>query len=226
MASTSHKRTSGLRSQQKFIRHRNIVRAAERLFSRKGYETTAMEDVARAAGLAVGTIYNYFPSKTDLLLAIVRRETDELYSRGERIAAEPPAEPAAAITAFCDVMVDGFLSDDRRLLRELLAAALNSPDTIGTRLFDADLRLVSLLVALLEKVKSRGALAANLDSVRAGGVLYAICMMWITAYLISEAVSIEQVRDEVHRGIEIAVFGMIAQPGAPQAGAPTAGEKS
>jgi AcrR family transcriptional regulator len=51
-----------------------------------------MEDVARAARLAVGTIYNYFPSKNDLVLAIVRRETNELYARAEQIAGHPPAD--------------------------------------------------------------------------------------------------------------------------------------
>lgn len=204
------------RAAQKLERHRKIVRAAQRLFGARGYDATAMEDVARAARLAVGTIYNYFPSKSDLLLAILRRETDELYARGERIAEHPPADPTAALSAICRVMVEGFLNDDRALLRELFAAAVNSPQTIGTKVFESDLRLVSLLVRVIEELKSAGRLAAGLDAIRAAGVLYGICMTWITAYLMNDALTIEMVQDEVRRGIEITVAGMLARQHAMQ----------
>ena len=57
-----------------------------------------MEDVAARAGLAVGTIYNYFPSKSALLLAIVRRETESLLARGRKILDDPPRDPVAAVS--------------------------------------------------------------------------------------------------------------------------------
>lgn len=141
----------------------------------------------------------------------MRRESDALYERGEKIVADPPAAPAAALSLLCDVMVEGFLRDDRRLLRELFAAAVNSPASIGAKMFEADRRLAPLLSTLIEKLKARGFLDAKLDSVRAAGVLDGICMMWITAYLMDDALSADNVRGEVHRGIEIAMFGMIAR---------------
>jgi AcrR family transcriptional regulator len=211
MDSSLRRRRSPTRSIQKLVRHRNIVRAAQRLFAAKGFEATAMEDVARASRLAVGTIYNYFPSKTDLVLAIVRRETDELYARGERIADDPPADPIAAMAGMCGVMVEGFLRDDRALLREVFAAAVNSPLKIGAKVFESDLRLVSLLVRLIEKLKAGRLLDANLDAIRAAGVLYGICMTWITAYLMNDALTAEIIQDEVRRGVEIATCGMLAR---------------
>ena len=89
----------GLRDRQKHERERRIVKAAERLFARKGYAEVAMEDVAARAGLAVGTIYNYFPSKSALLLAIVRRETESLLARGQKILDDPPRDPLRAAHA-------------------------------------------------------------------------------------------------------------------------------
>ena len=91
MDSSLEKRPVGLRDRQKQQRERRIVKAAEKLFARKGYAEVAMEDVAASAGLAVGTIYNYFPSKSALLLAIVRSETESLLARGR----EDPRRPAA-----------------------------------------------------------------------------------------------------------------------------------
>ena len=46
----------GRRERQKLDREKRILAAARRLFDRRGYLNTSMEDVARRAGLAVGTL--------------------------------------------------------------------------------------------------------------------------------------------------------------------------
>jgi AcrR family transcriptional regulator len=51
-------------------RRGQIMTAAMAVFSRLGYDGATMANVAAEAGVAVGTIYNYFPSKRDLLEAI------------------------------------------------------------------------------------------------------------------------------------------------------------
>jgi AcrR family transcriptional regulator len=51
-----------------------ILDAAMECFSRAGYERTTVDDIARAAERSIGTVYNYFPSKEDLFLALARRE--------------------------------------------------------------------------------------------------------------------------------------------------------
>lgn len=48
-----------------------IINAALDLFRHYGYRRTAMEDIARAAGVAKGTLYLYFRSKEDLFTALV-----------------------------------------------------------------------------------------------------------------------------------------------------------
>src|SRR5919197_4648891 len=65
-----------------------ILRAAARVFARSGYFNAKVSDVARAAGVADGTVYLYFKNKDDLLTSIfswamgeflrrVRAEIDE-----------------------------------------------------------------------------------------------------------------------------------------------------
>lgn len=51
-------------------RRQQILDAALAVFSRKGYGEATIPDVSREAGTAVGTIYNYYESKRDLLLSI------------------------------------------------------------------------------------------------------------------------------------------------------------
>lgn len=54
-----------------------IREAAIRVFSRKGFYEAKMEEVAQEAGVAVGTIYNYYASKEDLLLSIFTEEFED-----------------------------------------------------------------------------------------------------------------------------------------------------
>jgi TetR/AcrR family fatty acid metabolism transcriptional regulator len=64
-------------------RRSQILEAAAKVFAEKGFHPTTIKDIAREAGIAEGTIYNYFESKTALLLGIfdrmseaVRQDTD------------------------------------------------------------------------------------------------------------------------------------------------------
>jgi AcrR family transcriptional regulator len=47
-----------------------ILAAARELFARQGYEETTIAEIARAAGVAVGTVYLYFQSKHDILVDV------------------------------------------------------------------------------------------------------------------------------------------------------------
>jgi len=51
-----------------------ITSAALTVFARKGYVRATMDEIANAAGITKGTIYLYFSSKKDLLLAVVREQ--------------------------------------------------------------------------------------------------------------------------------------------------------
>jgi AcrR family transcriptional regulator len=52
------------------IRKEQILKAAERIFARKGFQEATISDVAREAGVSDATIYEYFPSKEELLFSI------------------------------------------------------------------------------------------------------------------------------------------------------------
>lgn len=61
--------------QQQLIaaRKNQILDAAAAVFAEKGFHTTTIRDVSKFAGISDGTIYNYFDSKTELLLGIFER---------------------------------------------------------------------------------------------------------------------------------------------------------
>jgi AcrR family transcriptional regulator len=54
-------------------RRKQILDAAAKVFAAKGFERATIADVARAAGVAEGSIYNYFKNKGELLIGIPRQ---------------------------------------------------------------------------------------------------------------------------------------------------------
>ncbi len=55
-------------------RTKQVLDAAEACFRRQGFHTTSMAQIAAAARMSVGHIYRYFPSKHDIIAAIVERD--------------------------------------------------------------------------------------------------------------------------------------------------------
>ena len=71
---------SGLRAQKKADKNRRILEAATTLFRKVGYDSARIEDIAEMAGVSVGTFYNYYKNKGDMLMATVSMEVGRLPS--------------------------------------------------------------------------------------------------------------------------------------------------
>jgi AcrR family transcriptional regulator len=71
-------RLSGRTSEAQAARTDRLIRAAIELAGQGGYEAVQMREVARMAGVALATLYRYYPSKNELLLAAVRSEMGKL----------------------------------------------------------------------------------------------------------------------------------------------------
>ncbi len=200
---------AGLRERQKKEREARILRAATRSFETRGYSGTSIRDIARQADLAVGTIYNYFRSKPEIVLAIVRRDTAAVFSAGEAILKVPLPDPAAAVKALMEQSLEPFVHSDRALWRELVAAALVDPE-IGAGFFAQDLRLIGQLTRLLVEFESRGELRPGVEPGQGAIVLYAVFFSWFMASLTSEDIDFETVRGQIGQGIDLVLKGLLA----------------
>ncbi len=74
-----------------------ILKAATQVFARSGFFQSQVADVARAAGVAAGTVYLYFRSKDDLLVSLFERTMREAIADG-RAALDGIADPRERLT--------------------------------------------------------------------------------------------------------------------------------
>jgi len=94
-------------------RRDDILRAATSVFASRGYFGAQVADVARAAGLAAGTVYLHFRSKDDLLASIFERTMRDGLAEGRAAVAEI-TDPAERLRRFARVHL-GRLGRDRNL---------------------------------------------------------------------------------------------------------------
>ncbi|WP_218779947.1 TetR/AcrR family transcriptional regulator [Cellulomonas iranensis] len=120
----------------------DLLDAAARVFSAKGFEGASVDDVATEAGYTKGAVYAHFGSKRDLFLAVARSVLDaEGAGRDHRL---PGVTTDGVDVAALEVALAASAQDPRLLLSiELLAYALRHPGTsdelevVYARAFDA-----------------------------------------------------------------------------------------
>src|SRR6201994_4359482 len=95
--------------------YEKVLTAAREAFA-EGGESTALEEIARRAGVGIGTLYRHFPNRQALLEALYVNEVEEVC----RSAAQPDdADPWQAFNDWCERLI-GYLATKRALAAELL----------------------------------------------------------------------------------------------------------
>ncbi len=135
-------------------RREQILEAAIRVFSQKGFAGATNKDVAREAGITPGLIYHYFESKEDLLRAAI-----EAYSPRRLLRSFPPEMVELPPETMLRSLVQQILSiaeDEHfvRLIRIYLPEVIRDPQVAP-----AGLSTIQEVVKFLEK-----ALAAKMES--------------------------------------------------------------
>ncbi|MEU0502194.1 TetR/AcrR family transcriptional regulator [Nocardia sp. NPDC005998] len=134
----------GLRETHKARTQRTIQEQAMRLFTERGYDATTVADVAAAAGVSSMTVFRYFPTKEDLVLA---DEYDPIIV--ERIQARPSGQSlmrrigAALVEAAAQ-----HTPADRAMLLTRLHLGLSVP-ALRERMWDGQYRTQRYIVEAL-----------------------------------------------------------------------------
>lgn len=158
--------------------------AAARLCARHGMEHVQMQQVAAEAGIALGTLYRYYPSKHHLFAGVLARNVAALGSRRPALA---PADPAAAVAdlmgAACRTMLR------RPLLARAMINAVNAVRSGSTAEQDTTMRDRILRVAGIEEPTEADLRLARLVEQCTYGVL-----TWAVAGQMPPTEAVEDVR--------------------------------
>lgn len=204
---------AGLRERQKAKRNRAILEAASTLFKQNGYEAARIEAIAESAEVSVGTLYNYYAHKADLLLAIVSMEVEEVLHQGESVVAAPPGTAQDAICALIATYYDHSLVYlTKEMWRTAMAFSIQSADTKFSRRYHAlDAALSEQVVALMERLQDEGRIDAAADARALGEVIFLALNGLFTIYTVSEDMSLDALKAAMFHKVA-ALTDLVAVP--------------
>ena len=159
-----------------------IIAAAEGVFSKKGFSAARMDDIAEETGLSKGTLYLYFKSKDDLIIAIL----DRIFQREFKVIEQIDVSKTSATEAIWQ-FVDTVIKDIKYFLRampiayEFLALAFRNK-TVQKALKAYVNRYMDVLVPIIQRGIDSGEFKkvdAQEIAIAMGAILEGTILIWV-----------------------------------------------
>lgn len=133
-----------------------IVRAARKVFSKKDFREATVDEIAAGAGLAKGTVYQYFPSKQEIYLAALRQGVRELIERTSA-RTDQAVGLEAKLEAFIRTRLE-YLEENRDFFNAYHSwfGSITHPASLSEELRELYRGQLDYLGALLREAKERG----------------------------------------------------------------------
>ena len=172
----------------------SLLSAARVAISERGADIV-LEDVARSAGVAIGTLYRHFPTRQDLLEAVFLDETNELRAHAEELASAPV--PFDALMNWLRLQMD-FAAFGRSMGAAIMAAK----HVPGTRIYAANKAMHQAGEVLLLRAQAAEQIRTDVQLVDVVRLVYGIVM-------VNEQASDP---DGVNRMLDLVIAGIRTKP--------------
>jgi AcrR family transcriptional regulator len=137
--------------------YQRLLSAAAAAFAEHGADDVSLEEIARRAGVGIGTLYRHFPTRQALLEAVYREQVEAVRAAAEeQLRSDAPGE---ALAAWLRVLVD-FSSTKHSLTTALLATM----DKDSELLSSCSAVIRGAAEALLARAQEAGAVRADADA--------------------------------------------------------------
>ena len=194
-------------------RRAQLLDAAKRVFVRRGYPRTNIADICKEAGVARGTIYQYFRNKRDVLIALL----DDVAARVAKVLAERPSVKVPRGASVAAPLIVQFC---RARLREMLAALFADEEILRLLLRDAR-GLDGVVDRAIDKIDSMIAreMEADIRAAQSGRVMRKVPPKLAARYLLGgvekmilAAIAADEPLDLgaiVDTAVELQLFGIL-----------------
>ena len=176
----------GLREKKKREARARILKAAEAIFVKEGYSKATTARIAREAEVGEGTIYNYFDSKSDILIAIFQRTFEEELTMGA-VVIDPNQSGEAIFHEHLSAILVKFKVLNKEWMREIFAILLKgSSQKLQKGLFDLDKQMMDGVLQILKALQEAEMIKQDIDLEAVKEILYAVLMTYFVEFTIEE----------------------------------------
>jgi AcrR family transcriptional regulator len=175
--------SQSLREKKKIETKSKIFEIAGRLFKEKGFENVTVDEITREAGIAKGTFFNYFPTKTALLLYFGEQKGELAYNliKNEAMRSIPIKDKIKNIMVVVAKSNEKDKELSKLLVFEYIKHAGSRANEEGT-----SSRFITLLYGLLSEGAKNGEVRGGIDVKKAAENLSAIYFQSLVRWLRSE----------------------------------------
>jgi AcrR family transcriptional regulator len=203
--------SGNLREKHRRNRVTQVLDAAAELFAHRGYEATRIEQIAEQASVAPATIYNYFDTKPNLLLALALRHVRQAIPERRSFLAKLPADPVKGFTAFERLLAEQALRHlSRDCWRIILSAQFLEP---AGRAASTGARLATLIslqyVQIIRAYQARGRIRPDVDPASLADLIVGITTMDFGRFVARADGTIEEMLSIGVKRIKLIMTGLL-----------------
>ncbi len=197
------KKIPHLREQKKKIIRDAILKTALKLFSQKGFENTAVEDITSRINIAQSTFFNYFPRKEDIIPEMFKKNLPSLRRQWNAIL-----ESKKSIKAKIDDIFSTsaqIVAENEHISRALLIHNMASLNHKYDRSFFEEFR--SALALILEKGQQGGQIRRDVPTIKLATMLEGIFNLFVIDCVVKRICEISS--DELNQRINLCLEGFL-----------------
>jgi AcrR family transcriptional regulator len=150
-----------LRERKKRDTRHRILMAGLDAFTARGFDNCTIDEIARAAGVGKGTVYNYFRTKEDLVVSFMVEMERQMQAEAATIA-QARGSLASILTRFIESQL-ALKAPHYPFVRLFLAQLAGRATHADTWVAEASTAMDPPLVQLFEKLQTRGLVRADID---------------------------------------------------------------
>jgi AcrR family transcriptional regulator len=139
------KKMMDLKLKERDARRKLILHSARELFAKKDFRSVTVREIAKSAGVSIGTIYNYYANLTDLFLDVFLKSAEEI----EQILNKQNQSTSPSLSKFCELYI-AYLNDNMtfyQMMGHFMLAGDLPPD--------ATVKLNHVMRLLMDRIEER-----------------------------------------------------------------------
>jgi AcrR family transcriptional regulator len=155
-----HSMTATLKDKTNSLRRAHILEAAIKVFAEKGFHAATVKDVATEAGVADGTIYNYFENKSALLMGLLDPRGDAVQMATDNMP-PPPADLQNFLNEMLKQRLGSLTPQTLDIMRIVFSEALANAELRSIFAASTITPAVALGEPILQRFLAVGAMSPN-----------------------------------------------------------------
>ncbi|RDU24679.1 TetR/AcrR family transcriptional regulator [Anaerosacchariphilus polymeriproducens] len=197
-------------NEKKMMIRNNILKVSKELFLTKGYDKTSTSEIAKAVGIAEGTIFNYFKTKAEIFLGIMSEDFCSLTPE-ELQEIEYSNGVVDIFMEFIEKSLKKIFILPKRVLIEMGIIVMNTakskPDVIK-KMAAIDFKFMDQTMDIIRKLEQDG-IIKDCDEKVFSELIYSAVMYDFLMYIYEKECSIEMAKKNLRKKLEFLCKGCL-----------------